>query len=63
MIYLLDLRLSYSKKAFKVFVEGSNLLDVKYQDIENVELPGRWLKAGVNISFGLKRQKDIKITK
>jgi iron complex outermembrane receptor protein len=62
-IYLLGLRLSYFKKAFKIFVEGSNLFDANYQDIENVELPGRWLKAGVNISINLKRQKDIKITK
>lgn len=60
-IYLLDLRLSYTKKAFNAYLEGSNLFDVKYQDIENVELPGRWLKAGLNIAINFKRQKDIKI--
>lgn len=30
-----------------VFVEGSNLLDSRYQEIPGVNMPGRWLRAGV----------------
>lgn len=51
--WLLDLRMFYQLKSFKVYVEGSNLLDVKYQDVENVGLPGRWLRAGLRVNINL----------
>ena len=52
--WLLDFRLFYQQKNFKVFAEGSDLLDIKYQDIENVGLPGRWLRAGLSINIRFK---------
>ncbi|RLD75341.1 MAG: vitamin B12 receptor [Bacteroidetes bacterium] len=53
-VWLLDLRMFYQLKNIKLYVEGSNLLDLKYQDIENVSLPGRWLRVGLSINFNLK---------
>jgi len=50
-VSLLDLRVFYQLKNIKLYVEGSNLLDIKYQDIENVSLPGRWLRAGLSLDF------------
>ncbi|MEN8119265.1 MAG: TonB-dependent receptor [Bacteroidota bacterium] len=52
--WLLDLRMFYQLKNIKLYVEGSNLLDIKYQEIENVSLPGRWLRAGLSINLNLK---------
>jgi len=46
-VFLLDVKLSYTYKKLNVFGEGSNLFNLKYQDIENVELPGIWVKAGI----------------
>lgn len=54
-IYLLDARLFYKNEQLTVFAEGTNLLNIKYQDIENVELPGIWLKAGLSYQINLKK--------
>lgn len=35
----------------KVFVEGYNLGDVKYQDINGVDMPQRWIWAGIEFSL------------
>lgn len=35
----------------KIFVEGYNLGDVKYEDISRVEMPGRWIWAGIEFSL------------
>ena len=52
-IYLIDLQIFYKNDKIKVFAQGLNLLDIKYQDIENVELSGRCIKAGVSFKIGL----------
>ncbi len=46
---LLDVKLSWSKQYLNVFIDVSNLLNTKYQDISNVPMPGRWIKGGVNV--------------
>ncbi|MCF6241690.1 MAG: TonB-dependent receptor [Bacteroidales bacterium] len=52
-IYLLNFKLHYSAKHLKVFTEANNLFNIKYQDIENVALPGIWIKAGVSYKLNL----------
>jgi len=52
-IYLLNAKLFYSNQKLNIFAEGSNLLNLKYQDIENVELPGIWLKAGISLKLAI----------
>jgi len=34
-----------------VYVEGSNLLDVSYEEITGVAMPGRWAGAGLGVRW------------
>ncbi len=43
---LLDAKLSLALWRFHVFVEGTNLLNARYNDIGNIIQPGTWLMAG-----------------
>ncbi len=54
--YLLcDLRLAWDFRAVArrgfttIFAEASNLFNIKYQDIGNIEQPGIWVKMGVKV--------------
>lgn len=46
--WLIDFRLSWKEKHWKVFTEVSNLLNKAYYDHGNVPQPGRWLRFGAN---------------
>ncbi len=48
-----DTRITYEQKNWNVYVEAANLLDVQYQDIGNILMPGRWLRTGLNVSMGI----------
>ena len=48
----IDLRIYRQTERMNIFVEAANLGDKQYQDIGNVLLPGRWIRAG--IAFTLK---------
>ena len=43
----IDLRIYRQTERFNIFVEASNLANKQHQDIGNVTLPGRWIRAGV----------------
>lgn len=45
--WAVDTRLARRIGPASVFVEGSNLLDSRYQEIPGVNMPGRWLRAGI----------------
>lgn len=48
--YLLaDARVSRAFGKVTLHVEGSNLLDADYQEIRGVNMPGRWLSAGLTL--------------
>ena len=55
-VYLLDLKIQYQYKFADFFVQVKNILDQEQQNIENVQLPGRWISGGINLSlnFGKK---------
>ena len=53
-----DLRVSYVSDNWNCFLEAANLFDKKYQDIGNIQMPGRWLRAGVNISLNLEKKTE-----
>ena len=53
-----DLRVSYVSDNWNCFLEAANLFDKKYQDIGNIHMPGRWLRAGVNISLNLEKKTE-----
>jgi iron complex outermembrane receptor protein len=48
---LLDARLYWDAKNWRVFVEGSNLTNTTYGVFPGVQLPGRWLRAGFIIEL------------
>jgi iron complex outermembrane receptor protein len=47
--WVADGRVSRRIGSADLFVEVSNLLDTDYQEISGVDVPGRWVKAGVHI--------------
>nr|WP_319399455.1 TonB-dependent receptor [uncultured Carboxylicivirga sp.] len=48
---LTDLRLQWTEAKYKLYVDASNLFDKTYYDLGNVPQPGRWIKAGVQVSL------------
>ena len=44
---LLAARLTRRFGWLALFVDGTNLLDAKYHEVLGVEMPGRWISAGV----------------
>ncbi len=48
-INLLDARLNWQQKYFRIFVDGTNLLNKTYFEFGFVEQPKRWLSAGAVI--------------
>ena len=54
----IDTRLTYQGNEWNCFLEAANLFDRKYQDIGNIQMPGRWFRAGVNISLNLEKKKE-----
>lgn len=47
--WVLDARLMVPMGRVRFFLDGSNLLDTDYQEIIGVPMPGRWLKAGLQL--------------
>ena len=46
---LADARLTWQERAWKLYVEATNLFDTSYRDYGLVEQPGRWIVAGLSI--------------
>jgi len=46
--WLVDVRISWQKKGWRIFAEASNLLDRDYYDLGELKRPGRWISGGVN---------------
>ena len=49
--FLFDAKLSWNKKLITIYAEATNIFNNKYTDIGNVEMPGRWFKAGFNVQI------------
>lgn len=45
--WIVDSRIAKPFRNFTLFVEVRNLLDWDYQEIQGVDMPGRWLRGGV----------------
>lgn len=48
---LVDLKLTWREKKFSIFAEATNLFNIKYFDLGNLDQPGIWIKSGLNINF------------
>lgn len=49
--WLFDAKLMWNFKLLTIYTEVSNLFNKKYSDIGNIEMPGRWFKAGFEIQI------------
>jgi len=45
--WILDGRLTRSFGRLSLYLEASNLLDTRYQEVRGVEMPGRWIRIGM----------------
>ncbi len=50
--FLVNTRLFYTAGMLELFLEASNLFDVKYRDLGSVIQPGFWLFIGLNANLG-----------
>jgi iron complex outermembrane receptor protein len=48
---LLDGKISWHRELITAYIEASNILNKSFADIGNVEMPGRWIKAGLIVNF------------
>lgn len=48
---VVDVRLSWDKQRYSLYVEADNLFDADYVDYGNVSQPGTWVTAGVKLNF------------
>ena len=54
---LVDTRIFWKRKYLNIYLEASNLLDVKYYDIGNIEMPGTWICGGISINLDFDKTK------
>jgi len=54
-IFLIGGKIYWKSNNYNIYIEGTNLTNIKYMDIENIELPGRWIKGGIIINLNLKK--------
>ncbi|MBN2756664.1 MAG: TonB-dependent receptor [Bacteroidales bacterium] len=54
-IFLIGAKLYWKSNNYNIYMEASNITDIKYQDIENIELPGRWIKGGIILNFNFNK--------
>lgn len=50
-INLIDVRLNFTQKYYRIFVDGTNLLNKTYYEFGFVEQPKRWLSTGISITI------------
>ena len=48
---IMDFKVSYTLKNYKLYVTGNNLFDTVYSETNLVEMPGRNILIGINIKF------------
>ena len=48
---MMDLKLNYTLKNYKISLTGNNLFDAIYSETNLVEMPGRNILVGLNVKF------------
>ena len=56
--HLIDSRLYYKKENLNIFIEAANLTDTDYTEAGFVQMPGRWLRGGINFTLNLEKIKN-----
>ena len=50
--FLLDGRLSWEKKGWKLYFDVMNMTDTRYFDFGGLEMPGVWFSGGIVVTIG-----------
>lgn len=50
---LLNAKISWTDGRIEIFADGSNLLNISYQEIAGIPQPGRWLGIGASLKLGV----------
>jgi vitamin B12 transporter len=50
---LLDAKMYYVFNKFKAYIDCNNILNTSYIDLGNIQQPGIWVKAGIEMKLGL----------
>lgn len=48
--WVIDSRVSKQIGHAQLYIDGANLLDTQYQEILGVDMPGRWISAGIRVT-------------
>ncbi|MEL7122056.1 MAG: TonB-dependent receptor [Bacteroidota bacterium] len=48
---VVDTRLNFQANDFKLFLNAANLFDTEYRETNLVDMPGRWVRGGVEVKF------------
>jgi len=51
--WVTDTRLTWRHGNYRLYAEASNLFDKSYADLGELLQPGRWIKIGFKVNFGL----------
>lgn len=49
--WIFDSRLYWEVKSHNIFLEATNISNVRFKDVSTVILPGRWVRGGVSFNF------------
>jgi len=49
--WITDLKVSYAARRFLIYISSANLFDADYTDVGNLIQPGRWITAGLQVTF------------
>jgi len=49
--FLTDIKINLPINKFDFYIEASNIFNHTYLDISGIPMPGRWIKAGINLRF------------
>jgi len=50
-VFIVDAKLIWKHKWLNVFIESTNLFNVSYADFANMNMPGRWFVAGLELNY------------
>ena len=53
---VVDTRLYYKRENLNIFAEATNLTNTSYKESIYVQMPGRWLRAGVQLTLDLEKK-------
>jgi iron complex outermembrane receptor protein len=54
--FLTDAKLFWQSKTLEFYAEASNIFNVKYEELSNIQMPGQWIRVGVKLSLNFSKK-------